>query len=282
MFRFLIIDDNEADAVTLSYLVEERYGKVAHCEVASTLHSALDWLDERKHEHFDAALLDLNLPESQGLETFRALNGAVRGRIPIVVYTGRDDERGLRDQLIAEGASDYLPKGQVQAEQVFETLRDAAQRARFSARLRPEESYALQEAERRTAALVDNARRSEPPIPGGKPSSELLLAEVMESQGDILRDVVQQIAVMRERQEKVMGRVAQTESTTATLQDATSTLKTEALNLETEQTRLRDMNAANKAKIAVLGLAVLSLGWALGKDNGWIFKMLMQLVGVSP
>lgn len=60
---------------------------------------------------FDIVLLDLELSDSNGMETFRAMRQVTGNDIPIVVLTGNNDERiGLA--AIQEGAQDYIIKGQ--------------------------------------------------------------------------------------------------------------------------------------------------------------------------
>ena len=70
--------------------------------------------DAEKHlaEHaVDIILLDLGLPDAQGLEAVRRAH-AVAPRVPLVVLTGLDDEV-LAAQALQEGAQDYLIKGQI-------------------------------------------------------------------------------------------------------------------------------------------------------------------------
>src|SRR4249919_1869755 len=59
----------------------------------------------------DIILLDLGLPDAQGLEAVRRAH-AVAPRVPLVVLTGLDDEV-LAAQTLQEGAQDYLIKGQI-------------------------------------------------------------------------------------------------------------------------------------------------------------------------
>ena len=53
-------------------------------------------------KHFDVVLLDLGLPDSQGLDTLRTLRQA-NPQMAIVVMTGRDDEE-LALKALQEGA----------------------------------------------------------------------------------------------------------------------------------------------------------------------------------
>lgn len=57
----------------------------------------------------DVILLDLHLPESQGLDTLRRVQDAAPGT-PVVVVTGTDDEE-LIDHALRHGAQDLVLKG---------------------------------------------------------------------------------------------------------------------------------------------------------------------------
>ncbi len=60
----------------------------------------------------DIILLDLGLPDAQGLDAVRRTHAAAP-HTPLVVLTGLDDE-SLAIQTLQEGAQDYLVKGQIE------------------------------------------------------------------------------------------------------------------------------------------------------------------------
>jgi len=71
-------------------------------------------------------LLDLNLPDSHGAQTFRnVLNQAAR--VPVVVLSGMEDEE-LAVQAVHEGVQDYLVKGAFDSKQLTRALRYAIER----------------------------------------------------------------------------------------------------------------------------------------------------------
>src|SRR4029077_13372213 len=86
---------------------------------------------------FDAVLLDLSLPDSQGLDTLVRLHGAEKD-VPIVVLTGIEDE-ALGVKLVQAGAQDYLVKGSVTGPLLVRSLRYAAERQRAEGALRESE-----------------------------------------------------------------------------------------------------------------------------------------------
>jgi signal transduction histidine kinase len=74
----------------------------------------------------DLVLLDLGLPDSQGLQTFQTLWKAAPD-IPVIVLTGNDD-RELAVAAVRDGAQDYLVKGQVSGSLLARAARYALER----------------------------------------------------------------------------------------------------------------------------------------------------------
>jgi serine phosphatase RsbU (regulator of sigma subunit) len=142
----LLVEDNPGDARLVEVLLEESGEKRFHLTRVADLESALAAL--RKDE-YGAMLVDLFLPDSQGLDTFRAVSRAAPG-VPVVVFTGLvDEESGMR--AVAEGAQDYLIKGQAAGVQLLHALHFAVGRHRRQAAL----ARALQASEEE----MDAARR---------------------------------------------------------------------------------------------------------------------------
>jgi PAS domain S-box-containing protein len=74
----------------------------------------------------DVILLDLGLPDTQGLDAVRKMH-AVAPRIPLVVMTGCDDEL-VADLALQEGAQDFLVKGHFETAGLLRAIRYATQR----------------------------------------------------------------------------------------------------------------------------------------------------------
>ncbi len=132
----LIVEDNPADFA----LISEELGAAIErgsfrLENVQTLAAARTALAERE---VAAVLLDLSLPDSQGLETFDAVVNAAPN-IPIVVLTGLDDgELGLA--AVRNGAQDYLVKGKIDALTLERTLHYSVERKRRETELRQRQS----------------------------------------------------------------------------------------------------------------------------------------------
>lgn len=93
---------------------------------APTLEESLTLL---VNEKFDVIILDLNLPDSTGLETFTRLYERFQD-MPVVVLSGMDDEHQAV-AAVREGAQDYLVKNEVNADKLVHALRYAVERNRY-------------------------------------------------------------------------------------------------------------------------------------------------------
>ncbi len=127
VLRLLHIEDNPADAVLLADILEmEEGGRRFDLVWEELLERGLARL---AGETFHALLLDLNLPDSQGIDSIRRVR-QVAPDVPILVMTGlNDDELALR--AMQAGAQDYLVKGQVNPALLERAIRYAVERKRI-------------------------------------------------------------------------------------------------------------------------------------------------------
>ncbi|ABD09677.1 serine phosphatase RsbU, regulator of sigma subunit [Frankia casuarinae] len=118
----LLVEDDDADAYLVSELLDEVSAPVELTRVRTVAEAA------RRSEHVACVLLDLGLPDSEGLSALRRLL-TVEAGAPVVVLTGLVDEyRGA--QAVAAGAQDYLVKGQVDGRDLVRAVRYAIERKR--------------------------------------------------------------------------------------------------------------------------------------------------------
>ncbi|MEM9771046.1 MAG: EAL domain-containing protein [Cyanobacteria bacterium P01_D01_bin.73] len=103
---------------------------------------------------FDVVLLDLSLPDSQGLATVSRLSEAIPS-VPIVVLTNfKDDELAL--DAIRCGAQDYLVKGKLHPEVLSRAIRYAIERKRTEEELKHVNETLEEQVSDRTQALVQS------------------------------------------------------------------------------------------------------------------------------
>ena len=119
----LLVEDNPGDARLLREMFSEETSDAADLIHVECLGDAEKHLSERV---VDLILLDLGLPDAQGLVTLRRVHKAAP-TIPVVVLTGLDDNE-LASQALQEGAQDYLIKGQVDTRGLLRALRYAIER----------------------------------------------------------------------------------------------------------------------------------------------------------
>ncbi|BAZ11938.1 multi-sensor hybrid histidine kinase [Calothrix sp. NIES-4071] len=140
--KVLLVEDNPGDVLLLEeFLLDVPAAKVNLIPV-ERLWDALNYLGK---ESFDAILLDLSLPDSQGLETFDKIHACFPA-IPIIVLTGLDDET-IATTAVQHGAQDYLLKGQVSGNLLVRSMRYAIERQRAEEALRQSEATFRQLAE---------------------------------------------------------------------------------------------------------------------------------------
>ena len=121
--KVLLVEDNADDADLLRKSLEEVASTLFDLTHVERLEEALKRVRE---ESFDAVLLDLSLPDSQGLDTITRAT-LTAPSMPIVVLTGLDDENvGL--EAVRKGAQDYLVKGKVDGSLVSRVIRYARER----------------------------------------------------------------------------------------------------------------------------------------------------------
>ena len=123
--KVLLVEDNPVDALMVRAALER-------CASATFTVDSTDRLDaaikKSSSTPADVLLLDLCLPDAQGLETFMRARAALP-HLPIVVLSGHDDEQ-LAIQSVQQGAQDYLLKGTAMKQELPRSIRYAIERHR--------------------------------------------------------------------------------------------------------------------------------------------------------
>ncbi len=121
--RVLLVEDNPGDARLLHELLNEAGSYRTELTLVRSMSEAEARLAARVS---DIVLLDLGLPDADGLEAVQRIHLAAP-HIPLVVLTGLDDE-ALAGRALQEGAADYLIKGQIESRGLLRALRYAIER----------------------------------------------------------------------------------------------------------------------------------------------------------
>lgn len=135
-----LVEDNPGDARLIQEILKE--APIATLELIHS-RSLAEVFEKLDRFSGDVILLDLGLPDANGMETYLRMN-ARAPQIPIIILTGMDDEK-LAVEAAARGAQEYLVKGDVDYRLLLRTVRYAVERKRAEEKIREQ------------AALLDKA-----------------------------------------------------------------------------------------------------------------------------
>lgn len=125
--KILLVEDSPIAARLISLLIKEG---MPEGEYELFLDSNLtDAIKTTTEKDIQLVLLDLGLPESQGLETFKTFF-TLFPYIPVIVLTGNED-KSLALKAVREGAQDYLVKGEVHSSLLARSIFYAVERGRL-------------------------------------------------------------------------------------------------------------------------------------------------------
>ncbi|MBN3949495.1 MAG: hybrid sensor histidine kinase/response regulator [Nostoc sp. NMS7] len=148
--KILLIEDNLPYARLLEeFIMQEDHSQEFTLVHVKRLGEALQELTQR---NYNVILLDLTLPDSEGLLSLPPLIGQAPS-IPIVVLTNTNDEQ-LAIEAVRQGAQDYLIKRQVNPDMLVRSLRYAIERKQLLESLRTVNETLQIRVEERTAELV--------------------------------------------------------------------------------------------------------------------------------
>jgi serine phosphatase RsbU (regulator of sigma subunit) len=154
----LLVEDDRGDALLVEELIADAAADFT-CAWAQSMSAAEQ---ELALTHPDCVLLDLNLPDANGIAALEHLK-QIDPNIPIVVLTGLSDEHfGM--SAVALGAQDYLVKGRVEPEMLRRAVLYAIERKRaemtavelHASQLRAMENARLERGLSPSPLLLDN------------------------------------------------------------------------------------------------------------------------------
>ena len=140
--QIIIIEDNKGDFQLLKENLAAAsilFNKIIHLQSLEELHA----LPESNNP--DLVFLDLNLPDSKGIETFIFVNQFF-STVPVIILSGLDDV-DLAIQAIQEGAQDYLIKGDCEGKILSKSVQHSIERKK--------NELAFRESENRLRTILD-------------------------------------------------------------------------------------------------------------------------------
>ena len=122
--NILLVEDTAGDAAIIEFYLAEQFAESYHF---FHVEKFKDCLHELKIKKYDVVLLDLDLPDSQGIQTLKTLMAAYPEQL-VIVLTGLNDEKtGL--ETVQKGANDYMVKGKFDADMLNSKIRFAHERS---------------------------------------------------------------------------------------------------------------------------------------------------------
>ncbi len=119
----LLAEDNPEDDELLRGMLKEQDSHNTEVTHSASTVEAVTYLAEHP---VDIVLVDLGLPDAQGLEAIRRTRAAAP-HVPLVVLAGKDDE-ALAAEVLHEGAQDFLVKDQIETHGLLRAMRFAIER----------------------------------------------------------------------------------------------------------------------------------------------------------
>jgi two-component system, cell cycle response regulator len=121
--RVLLVEDSPVQARVVAAQLEQGWATPDSTEIAGSLATAIAALERNT---FNCVLLDLGLPDADGLEAVKRVRVTAPG-VAIVVLSGQEDET-LALLAVREGAQDYLVKGRVDHNHIVRAISYAIER----------------------------------------------------------------------------------------------------------------------------------------------------------
>lgn len=133
--EILIVEDNPVDQFLLEDMLNSTDLNVARIFTADRASSAVDILTTEK---IGIVLLDLTLPESNGIESFHFIKN-ISPSVPVIILTGNSDY-SIASEALKEGAQDFLVKGEYSASMLSRAISYSMERKKFEEVLKETET----------------------------------------------------------------------------------------------------------------------------------------------
>ena len=205
-FTILIIEDSNFQTEFLKQLLTQTAEGQHEIDCADRLDKGLGLMADKQ---YDLLILDLNLPDSMGMETLKKVQEQNPDQA-IVLNTGVDDEK-LATEALHSGVQDYLVKGE-NPHRIVQSIRYALERKMILEKLKNSQSQIMQQEKMASIGQLAAGVAHEINNPTGFISSNLSslgtyirkFKEFIEFQADILAGfndskIDQEIALKRKK-----------------------------------------------------------------------------------
>ena len=125
VLKILLVEDNLADANFVVDLLDRYSWQKSNLKHVKKVTEAIDTLGR---DNFDAILLDLFLPDSQGIASLDIVKQKAP-QLPILILTATDD-LNMAVRSLRQGAQDYLIKGELEGKRLTRSIQYAIERQR--------------------------------------------------------------------------------------------------------------------------------------------------------
>ena len=153
IIKILLFEDNPGDAGLIEEMVNDSINYSYGLKIAETLEDGMNLL---KNDSYDIILLDLGLPDSDGINTFLNVQKE-SSETPIIILTGLNDEN-IGINAVKKGAQDYLTKGMVDPDLLERSIKYSIERKKVQLELQKYRDNLEEQVEKRTIEL-DNANK---------------------------------------------------------------------------------------------------------------------------
>jgi len=164
--NILVVEDNQDDLMQISRtLKNENYT----LKSATSLKYTSELIENIK---IDLILCDLNIDDSQGLNTFSYLKSKFE-KIPIVILSGYSDD-ALALRAVQGGAQDYIPKKELDSPRFLSLIKFALERSDLLQRIKDSEKLAVRQSEFKSKFLSHFSHEIRTPLNSITSSTSLL------------------------------------------------------------------------------------------------------------
>ena len=183
VIEVILIEDNLADTALIREMLKESRNTIFKLHNFRYLNEGLKYLEENEA---DVILLDLNLPDSHGLNTFQKANEKASD-VPIVILSAFDDEDSAV-KAVKGDAQDYLIKGKVDSSLLSRSIFYAIERKSIEAELKRHRDHLEEMVLERTSELRETNKRLQKEI-GEREKAEEEIKTSLEEKNILLEEI---------------------------------------------------------------------------------------------